>query len=322
MLRRLSERRGKCALRIDRRVKPGGDGAANSGSPRPFRSPLICIKGAEARACSLLFLRRTRRPISFSRSRGVSNGPSARATKIHDPRRRRHRRCLVCPRHSVRCDRGQGLHARIRVSRLSVRGRKRGGHFRDCEPLFRTLARTRAARHRRQAELQCGAGEVRHRGVGVLGHRRIYSRAVDRARARLSGAQSRPFLPVVRPAAAAAHLGGDFRLRRQRSHRHLHVCRAAHQSRAHGRRHRALVCRYRLQLLHRHRRHRLSARHNAGEGICRARMVCRPVAHHRVGGLSLGFSRHHHAAHRAAHLCRQLVLSRLHSDHRGPASRQ
>ena len=36
----------------------------------------------------------------------------------------------------------------------------------------------------------------------------------------------------------------------------------------------------------------------------------------------LVFSRHHHAAHRAAHLRRQLVLSRLHPHHRGAASRQ
>ena len=41
-----------------------------------------------------------------------------------------------------------------------------------------------------------------------------------------------------------------------------------------------------------------------------------------VGGLFAGLSRNHHAAHRAAHLRRQLVLSRLHRHHRGPASRQ
>ena len=35
-----------------------------------------------------------------------------------------------------------------------------------------------------------------------------------------------------------------------------------------------------------------------------------------------GLSRHHHAAQRAAHLRRELVLSRLHPDHRRAASRQ
>ena len=97
---------------------------------------------------------------------------------------------------------------------------------------------------------------------------------------------------------------------------------AADLPRAARRRPRAVVRRARLQFLHRHRRHRLSARHHAVEGIRRAGMVRRPVAHRRVGRLSAGLSRHHHAAHRAAHLCRQLVLSRLHPHHRGAASRQ
>ena len=141
-------------------------------------------------------------------------------------------------------------------------------------------------------------------------------------RARLSGPQFRSALDQLRPPAAAAHLGGDLRLRRQRADRHVVLCRAAHLPRAARRRSRALVRRARLQFLHRHRRHRLSARHHAVEGICRAGMVRRSLADHRLGRLSAGLPRHHHAAHRAAHLRRQLVLSRLHRDHRGAASRQ
>ena len=124
------------------------------------------------------------------------------------------------------------------------------------------------------------------------------------------------------PSAAAAHIGGDLRLRRQRADRNVVLCRAAHLPRAAGRRHRALVRRARLQLLHRHCRHRLSARHHAVQGIRRAGMVFRPVPDGRVGGLFPGLSWHHHAARRAAHLRRQLVLSCLHSHHRGAASRQ
>ena len=46
------------------------------------------------------------------------------------------------------------------------------------------------------------------------------------------------------------------------------------------------------------------------------------LADRRVGRLLPGLPRHHHAAHRAAHLRRQLVLSRLHPHHRGAAPRQ
>ena len=110
------------------------------------------------------------------------------------------------------------------------------------------------------------------------------------------GAQFRSALALVRPHPAAAHLGGDLRLRRQRADRDLVLCRAAHLPRPPRRRRRALVRRARLQLLHRHRRHRLSARHHPVEGICRARMVRRSVADRRLGRLLPGLSRHDHAA--------------------------
>ena len=55
------------------------------------------------------------------------------------------------------------------------------------------------------------------------------------------GAQFRPALDLVRPPAAAAHLGGDLRLRRQRADRDLVLRRAAHLPRAAGRRPRAVV---------------------------------------------------------------------------------
>ena len=111
-------------------------------------------------------------------------------------------------------------------------------------------------------------------------------------RARLSGAQFRSAVDLVRPHPAAAHLGGDLRVRRQRAARDLVLRGAADLPRAARRRPRAVVRRARLQLLHRHRRHRLSARHHAVEGIRRARVVRRPLAHGGVGHLSAGLSRH------------------------------
>ena len=154
---------------------------------------------------------------------------------------------------------------------------------------------------------------------GIAG---LYGRAVGGAGAGLSGLEFRSAVALVRPHPAAAHLGGDLRIRRQRADRDVVLCRAADLSRAARRRHRAVVRHARLQFLHRHRRHRLSARHHAVEGIRRAGMVRRPMAHRRLGRLFAGLSRHPHAAHRAAHLRRQLVLSRLHRHHRGAASRQ
>ena len=63
----------------------------------------------------------------------------------------------------------------------------------------------------------------------------------------------------------------------------LVLCRAAHLPRAAGRRSGAVVRRARLQLLHRHRRHGLPARHHRRQGIRRAGMVCRPLADDRLG---------------------------------------
>ena len=119
-----------------------------------------------------------------------------------------------------------------------------------------------------------------------------------------------------------AHLGGHIRVWRQRADRHVVLCGAADLPGAARGRSRAVVRRARLQFLYCDRRHRLSARYYPIEGIRRARMVFRSLAYHRVGRVSARLSRHHYAANRAAHLCRQLVLSRLHSHHRGPASRQ
>ena len=154
---------------------------------------------------------------------------------------------------------------------------------------------------------------------GIAGFTR---RPLGGARARLPDPQFRSAMALVRPHPAAAHVGGDLRIRRQRSDRHLVLRGAADLPRPSRRRHCALVRGARLQPLHRHRRHRVSARHHPIQGICRAGVVRRPVAHGGVGRLLPGFSRHDHAAQRAAHLRRQLVLSRLHSHHRGAASRQ
>ena len=157
----------------------------------------------------------------------------------------------------------------------------------------------------------------------VLGHRRHSPSGLWIAlRTGLSGAQFRSAVDHVRPAAAAAHVGGDFRVRRQRADRDVVLCRAADLPGAARRRSGALVRGARLQFLHRDCRHRLSARHHAIEGIRRAGMVRRSVADDRLGHLSPGVPGDDHEAQRAAHLRRQLVLSRLHRHDRGAAHRQ
>ena len=120
--------------------------------------------------------------------------------------------------------------------------------------------RASAADDRRAAQLQHGSGQVRDHRSGDLGHCRLHGRAVGGARACISGVQSRSALDIVRPPPPAAHVGGDFRVRRQRADRDLVLRGAAHLPGPARRRHRALVRGARLQLLHRHRRHRLSAR--------------------------------------------------------------
>ena len=145
-----------------------------------------------------------------------------------------------------------------------------------------------------------------------LGHRRLPGRRHHRLAARLSGAQPRPAVDQLRPPAAAAHLGGDLRLRRQRAARHVVLRRAAHVPRAPAGPLGAVVRRLGLPALHRHRRHRLSARHHPGQGVRRARVVRRPVADDRVGRLPARLPRHALQAQGAAHLRGELVLPRLH----------
>ena len=66
----------------------------------------------------------------------------------------------------------------------------------------------------------------------VLGRRRVSGRRRHRLAARLSRPQSRSAVDQLRAPAAAAHLGGDLRLRRQRADRDLALRRAAHLPRA------------------------------------------------------------------------------------------
>ena len=145
---------------------------------------------------------------------------------------------------------------------------------------------------------------------------------VHRLAAGLSRAQPRSAVDQLWPSAAAAHLGRDLRLRRQRAARHLVLRRAAHVPRAPCRPLGTLVRDLGLPALHRYCRHGLSARHHPGQGIRRARVVRRPLAHDRVGRLPARVPGHAGAAQGAAHLRRQLVLSGLHRHRRHAARRQ
>ena len=83
-----------------------------------------------------------------------------------------------------------------------------------------------------------------------------------------------------------------------------------------------MVRRPRLQLLHRHRRHRLPPRRHAVEGVRRARVVCRPLADDRLGRLPPRLPGDDLEAQGAPHLRGELVLSRLHRHDRDAAYRQ
>jgi hypothetical protein len=98
--------------------------------------------------------------------------------------------------------------------------------------------------------------------------------------------------------------------------------RAAHLPRAPVRRRSRLVRVLGLPALHRHGGDRLSAGHHPGPRICRARMVCRSLADHRLGRLSARVPRHDHQAQGTPHLRRQLVLPVLHRHHRDAARGQ
>ena len=159
---------------------------------------------------------------------------------------------------SLHRDCRQGLHAGIRVPRLSLCSRQHRGGVCHHQSLLRAPGRTRAADHRWQAQLQHGTGQVLDRRCRVLGHCRLHRRTLHRARTGVSASQFRFALDHLRAAAAAAHIGGDLRVWRQRADRDVTLCRATHLPRAAGRRDRAVVRRARLQFLHRHCRHGLS----------------------------------------------------------------
>ena len=142
------------------------------------------------------------------------------------------------------------------------------------------------------SELRGRTDQGRHHRRRHLGHCRLRGRRPARLAARVSRAQPRPAVDELRPPAAAAHLGRDLRLRRQRPARHLVLRRAAHLPRPPRRPLGALVRGVGLPALHRHRRHRLPARHHPGQGVRRARVVRRPVADDRLGRLPAGLPRH------------------------------
>ena len=205
--------------------------------------------------------------------------------EIHHDRRGRCRDCADDPLPLFADRRRQGAQPRFLVSRdpfrrgLGLRG------VQDRRPLPAAPGGAAAARDRRQAELQSRPGQVRDAGRPLLGHRRIHGRAVGCARTRLPRAQSRPAMDQLRPHQAAPHLGGHLRLRRQRPDREFILCRATDEPRPPRGVPRAVVRRPRLQLLHRHRRHRLPPRHHRGQGIRRTGMVRGPLADRRLGGL-------------------------------------
>ncbi len=216
----------------------------------------------------------------------------------------------------------QGAGYRLRLSRVAgVRCQPVGGVC-DRKPVFRPPGIAAPSGNQRPPQLQYGPDQIRRRDVGGLGYCRICSRVADRCAARVARAQPRSAMDQLWPAAAVAYVGGHLCFRRQCPGRDLVLRRSENLPRASGGRPRTVVRRHRLQLLHPGRRHRLPARRDAIQGICRAGVVCRPVADHCLGGLSAGLPGDPHQAQGTSYLRRQLVLSRLYRHHRRTSSRQ
>ena len=125
--------------------------------------------------------------------------------------------------------------------------------------------------------------QIRQHRRGILGHRGFPGRPDHRPGAGLPDlSMGLPWINFgrLRPLHTSAVIfafGGNVLLSTS-----LYVVQRTCRARTRGRA-RALVRRSRLQPLHRHRRHGLPARHHPVQGICRAGMVCRPLADHRLG---------------------------------------
>ena len=142
--------------------------------------------------------------------------------------------------------RGQGAGHGIRLPRLARRGRQPRGGLCDLQPLFRSAGGVAASGNQRPAQLQSRSDQVRGGNVGVLGNSGLHRRIADRIATGLAGAEFRSAMDQLRPPAAAAHLGRDLRLRRQRADRDLVLCGAENLPGPSRRRSRAVVRRPRL----------------------------------------------------------------------------
>ena len=173
------------------------------------------------------------------------------------------------------------------------------------------------------AQLQHGPDQVHRRHGDVLGHRRLPGRADHRLAARLSRAELRSAVDQLRPPAAAAHLGGDLRLRRQRADR----ARRSTSCSAPAARGSPAISRPGSSCSA-----TTSSSSSPAPAICSASPSRKEYAEPEWYAdlwltivwvtYLLVFLGTLMQAQGAAHLRRELVLSRLHRHHRGAASRQ
>ncbi len=166
-----------------------------------------------------------------------------------------------------------------------------------------------------------GGPAVRDHDRG-LGHRRHAGRRPDRGATAVARPAAPAALPVLQPAAAAAHQRGDLRVRRQRAVRDLLLHRAAHLPRPAVRGQAGRVHVLGLAAGDPARGDHAAARHHHQQGIRRARVADRHPDRRRVGRLRGGVLRHDRAAQGQAHLRRELVLRGVHHHDRGAAHHQ
>ena len=180
--------------------------------------------------------------------------------------------------------------------------------------------RTRAGRWKTSSiTTPSSARSLDHR---PLGRRRHARRPDRRPGARSAVVEPGAAVPVLRPAASAAHQRGHLRLRRQRHLRRRLSLDAAALQGPDVQRLPQLVPFLGLAVDHRRGRGHAAAGLHAVEGIRRAGMAHRPGDCRRVGGFRRQLLRHDRPPPRTPHVRGPVVLHRHGRDHPRPAHLQ
>ncbi len=180
----------------------------------------------------------------------------------------------------------------------------------------------RTAQQSRTDCLQLPRGAPVHPDDAGLGCARHGPRRIHRRSAGVAAAELRPALDQLRPAATDSHQSGDLRLRWRRAVRLVLLHRSAHQPCPADLRSAGGAGFLGLAGSLRGNADQLRAGLHHVQGIRRDGVADRTLGDADLGALRLSVLRHHRPPAHPAHLCRQLVLRRLHHRHRHGAHHQ